>query len=222
MKLDLHVHSFYSRDAIGSPKDIIKYVKKRGLNGIAITDHNTIKGSIEALKHSSENFIVIPGLEVSTSDGHLIALNVKKNIKNGLSLEETIENIINLGGIPIVPHLFRSLSGIKKEKLKKIHNKISAIEVFNSCCPIKNNIKTAGIAEILDLGGTGGSDSHIPEFAGYGYSIIDTNDLCADEIIDCIKNKKTWGEGQVLSFDYRIRRVIKSIKQYFQHGFKRI
>jgi predicted metal-dependent phosphoesterase TrpH len=79
IKLDLHVHSKYSDDAVGSPREIIKSLKKKGLQGMAFTDHNTVRGGIEALKIAPKEFIVIPGIEISTADGHMLALNVKKN-----------------------------------------------------------------------------------------------------------------------------------------------
>ncbi len=113
LKLDLHVHSQYSEDASGSPKEIMDFLKKKGLNGMAITDHNSIKGSLEALKLKPKDFVIIPGMEISTADGHILALNVKKEIQRELSVEETVEKILDQGGVPVVPHLFRKMSGIK-------------------------------------------------------------------------------------------------------------
>ncbi len=69
------------------------------------------------------DFLVIPSVEISTADGHLLAINVTETIQAGLSVEETVERIIDAGGEPIVPHLFRLLSGIKKEKLKSYGQK---------------------------------------------------------------------------------------------------
>ncbi len=86
IKLDLHIHSQYSEDAIGSPKDIIKSLKKKGLQGMAITDHNTVEGGLKAVKIAPKDFIVIPGIEISTADGHMLALNVEKNIARNLSI----------------------------------------------------------------------------------------------------------------------------------------
>jgi len=222
LKLDLHIHSQYSDDGIGSPKEIIKNLKMRGLHGMAITDHNTIEGSLKALKVAPKDFIVIPGVEITTLDGHMIALGVKENIERELSIDETIEKIIDLGGTPIVPHLYRNMSGIKKEKLKKIHTKLSAIEVFNSCSVPQTNLKSVKIAKKYNLGGTGGSDSHDPAYAGYGYTVVNSTDFNKDSIISEINKKKTWGEGITLPLDYRNDRMIKSIKQFFQRGFKRI
>jgi len=222
IKLDLHIHSQYSEDAIGSPKDIIKSLKKKGLQGMAITDHNTVEGGLKAVKIAPKNFIVIPGIEISTADGHMLALNVEKNIARNLSIQETVEKILDQGGTPIVPHLFRNMSGIKKEKLKTIHQKINAIEVFNACSMPKTNLKIAKIAKEFNLGGTGGSDSHDPAYAGYAYTVVDTTDMNADAVLSEINKKKTWGEGITMPLEYRRDRMLKSIRQFFQRGFKRI
>ncbi|OGS41242.1 MAG: metal-dependent phosphoesterase [Euryarchaeota archaeon RBG_13_31_8] len=222
IKLDLHIHSQYSEDGIGSPKEIIKVLLKKGLQGMAITDHNNVEGGLQAKKVAPKDFIVIPGVEISTNKGHIIALDIKENIKKKLSVEETIEKIIDIGGVPTVPHLFRSMSGIKVNILKEIHQKISAIEVFNSCSDLKTNLKTIKIAKNFNLGGVGGSDSHIPEYVGFAYTTIDSTDYNVDSILSEINNKKSWGEGNILPLDYRTQRMIKSIKQYFNRGFKRI
>ena len=222
MKIDLHIHSKYSEDAYGSAEEIMKYVKKKGLQGMAITDNNCIKGGKIAQKASTKDFIIIPGVEISTNQGHLIGLNVSKDISKKKSVSETIDHIIDAGGIPIIPHLFRNMSGIKVNNLKKVINKISVLEVYNSCSLPNTNLKTAKIANKYDLGGTGGSDSHLPVYAGSGYTIIDTTDMSVDTILTEIERKKTWGNGTTLPLTYRRDRMIKSLRQFFQRGFKRI
>jgi len=189
---------------------------------MAITDHNNIEGGLKAKKVAPKGFVVIPGIEISTIDGHIIALNVKDNIPKKLSIEETVEKINEIGGTPIVPHLYRSMSGIKRENLKKIQKKVSAIEVFNACSVPQSNLKTAKIANKFNLGGTGGSDSHIPEYAGYGYTTVDTTNTTIDSVITEIEKKKTWGKGTTLPLRYRRDRMVKSVRQFFQRGFKRI
>lgn len=222
IKLDLHIHSQYSEDATGSPKEIIKLLQKKGLHGMAITDHNSIKGSLEALKLKPKDFVIVPGVEISTADGHLLALGIKENITRNLPVEETVEKILDKGGIPIVPHLFRKMSGIKREKLETIYKKIPAIEVFNGCSLSRTNIKTAKIAREFNLGGMGGSDAHDPLYAGYGYTIIESTDMNVNSILSELNKKKTWGEGTTIPLQVRRNRMLKSIKQFFQRGFKRI
>ena len=65
IKLDLHVHSQYSEDATGSPKEIIKSLKKKGIHGVAFTDHNTVDGGLKALKIAPKDFIVISGININ-------------------------------------------------------------------------------------------------------------------------------------------------------------
>jgi predicted metal-dependent phosphoesterase TrpH len=223
IKLDLHVHSMYSDDGIGNPKEIMRSLQQKKLQGFALTDHNTIDGAIKAANNlSTKEFIIIPGIEISTKDGHLIGLNVNSLVPKGLPLDETVEKIYEAGGIPIVPHLYRKMSGIKKEKLMTIKKHIDAIEVYNSCSQPKTNIKTSRVARSLKLGGTGGSDSHMPCYAGYAYTLIDSTDLTKDAIIEEIKNRNTWGSGSPLPLAYRQERMIRSIHQFFQRGLKRI
>ena len=223
IKLDLHVHSKYSADATGTPAQIMKSIQKKGLQGFALTDHNTLDGAIKAAKELSNNdFIIIPGMEISTKDGHLIGLNISNLIPRGLPVDETVEKILDDGGIPIVPHLYRNMSGIKKEKLQCIKKNIDAIEVYNGCSQPKTNVRTAQVAKEYELGGTGGSDSHMPQYAGLAYTIIDSTDLKKDSILSEITKRTTWGTGVNLPLSYRQERMIRSIKQFYQRGLKRI
>ena len=222
LKLDLHIHSCYSDDAGGTPEDIIRSLKKRGLQGMAITDHNTIEGSLKAQQMAPPDFLVIPGVEISTRDGHLIALNVTKNIPRGLSVGETVDAIIKADGIPIVPHLFRTFSGIKKDALRQVRTKIPALEVFNGCSVPRTNLKTARVAHEFNLGGTGGSDSHDPLYGGFAYTVVESTDFRADAVLSEIERKKTWGEGLTIPLMYRRDRMVLSVRQFVHRGFKRI
>ncbi|MBU0498092.1 MAG: CehA/McbA family metallohydrolase [Candidatus Thermoplasmatota archaeon] len=222
LKLDLHLHSQFSDDATGTPKEIMSIVKKKGLNGVAFTDHNSIKGGLQALKDAPKDFLVIPGVEISTKDGHLLAFNVRTTFQSGLPVAETVDTVLDAGGLPIVPHLYRNMSGIKKAKLKEIHTRLSAIEVFNGCSLPNTNLKTARIAKEFRLGGTGGSDSHHPEYAGTSYTLIDTMELTIDAVLTAIQKKQTWGEGVTMPLTYRQERMQLSLKQFFKRGFKRI
>jgi len=222
MKLDLHLHSCYSDDAAGTPEEIIKLLQKKGLQGMALTDHNTLKGSVKAQQVAPRDFLVIPGVEVSTADGHLLALNVTSGIQTGLPVEETVEIVIRQGGIAVAPHLFRLFSGIKKEKLTPIRSKIPALEVFNGCSVPRTNLKTAKVARAFNLGGTGGSDSHDPRYAGYAYTVVDTTDLQIDAVLSELQKKKTWGEGLTLPLTYRRDRMVLSVRQFVKRGFRRI
>lgn len=222
LRLDLHCHSCYSEDAEGTPKTIIQHLQKRGIHGVAITDHNTMEGAIKAKKIAPKNFIVIPAVEISTKDGHLLGFNISTIPPKGLSVNETVDHILDQGGIPIVPHVFRNMSGIKEKNLLTISQKLSTMEVFNACSMPKTNLRSGQLAKKLQLGGTGGSDSHHPAYAGEAYTLVDTTDFSVDSILSEIQKKKTWGVGSTMPFNYRQDRMMKSIKQFFQRGLQRI
>jgi predicted metal-dependent phosphoesterase TrpH len=222
LRLDLHVHSCYSEDGAGTPEEIIAALQKRGLQGVAITDHNTVAGSLKAVAACPKDFVVIPASEVSTADGHLLALNVTEQVPRGKSIQETVDLVVARGGIPIIPHVYRALSGIHAEKLRAISSKISAIEVFNGCSLPRTNLKCARLARSFKLGGTGGSDSHMPEYAGYAFTSVDSTDFRLDTVLSEIEKGRSWGGGETIPLSYRSDRMTLSIRQFFSRGFRRI
>ncbi len=110
MILDPHIHSTYSSDSTASPRDIVKKARSIGLDAIAVADHNTIKGSLATIEEAKnfKDFVVVPAMEISSNKGHIVALGIKEDVKQGLSPEETVETIRELGGIAIAAHPFVS------------------------------------------------------------------------------------------------------------------
>ncbi|HPM62477.1 MAG TPA: PHP domain-containing protein, partial [Methanoregulaceae archaeon] len=89
LSCDLHVHTIFSRDGESTPLEIIRRAEAVGLDAIAITDHDTVEGAIAALSIPT-SLVIIPGIEISTRQGHLIALGVTEKIPSGLDVIETI------------------------------------------------------------------------------------------------------------------------------------
>ncbi len=107
---DLHIHSIYSLDATTTVRAILKQAADVGLNVIAVTDHDEIRGSLEAQQLAPQYGIeAIPGAEISTKDGHLVALFIKTLPPSGLSISDTLIRIGKQGGIAIAPHPFNNL-----------------------------------------------------------------------------------------------------------------
>ena len=158
-KFDLHIHSYYS-DGVNSPQEIIGYAKKIGLSGIAITDHNEIKGTLEALKFQEENFLVVPGLEISSLDGHLVALGIKEIIPRDRSAEETIEKIHELGGIAIAAHPYDFLRRGVGDLIFSLDFDAVEVENGHTLRRYKNPFLAA---KEKNLPITGGSDAHCLE-----------------------------------------------------------
>jgi predicted metal-dependent phosphoesterase TrpH len=165
MDLDLHIHSNYSFDSYSRIVDILKIAKKKGLGGLAITDHNTIKGSLNALKVADEQ-IIISGCEIGTEIGDIIGLFINEEIKSRLSFE-VIEEIRDQGGLAVIAHPFKRKRNLNNEIIKKI----DAVEVFNARAT-KTNERARKIAEDYNLPITAGSDAHFCFEVGRGRIIV--------------------------------------------------
>lgn len=216
MKIDLHVHSDYSDDANDSVEDLIKAAVKKGVNGIAIVDHNSVKGGLKGFEIAKEmkDFVVIPGAEISSVEGHILALNIKENIPKKLSVEETIERITSLGGIPVLPHPYRMLSGLGEKNV----GGFAGIEVFNSRSLGWENKKAEFLAEKLDIGKTGGSDAHSSNEVGNSITEFSVNSFRIDDLLQEIGKKRTKGYGVLSPKNVVIRQHVKSLLLWFKRG----
>lgn len=109
---DIHIHTIYSHEAATTVRGVLKQASSVGLNVIAITDHDDIRGTFDARELASQyNLEVIPCAEVGTKDGHLLALYIEKNPRRGLPLANTLKLIGDMGGIAVAPHPFNQLPG---------------------------------------------------------------------------------------------------------------
>lgn len=161
MRYDLHVHSKYSiRCGILEPKDIIKIAIKKGLAGIAITDHDTIKGGLECKKFETESIKVIVGCELNTTQGEIIGLFLSEEIKSR-EIDEAIDEIHAQGGLVIVPHPFDKMRKSTLSDVSGFVGKIDAIEGFNARCIFdRYNKEATGFAMEHKIPITAGSDAH--------------------------------------------------------------
>ena len=193
MRFDLHIHSNHSSDSSLSVDDILKQAFKKRLDGIAICDHNTVEGSICAIERAREMnipLIVLPGIEISTNEGHLIVLGIRENIPSNLPYIETIRIAREKGGVVIAAHPFkiRSIGFGAKEA--------DAIETFNSRCLFGENTEAKEMAKALGKPEVGGSDSHMLVTIGLGFTDIDT-ELNERSVLCAIREGKTSPGGQI-------------------------
>jgi len=177
MKYDLHIHSRYSSDGVLDPEKIVKIATKRGLNGIAITDHNTIKGGLEAKKYENEDFKVVVGSEISTDRGEIIGLFLSEEVKSK-DVQDVISEIKDQNGIVIIPHPFDELRHSAFHPTEEDVKFIDAIEGFNSRCVFqKYNENAIKFAKKHDLMITAGSDAHFLNEIGNAGIITETEDV---------------------------------------------
>ena len=166
MIVETHLHTFFS-DGLHSPLDMARRVKNLKLNGFAITDHDTVKGqraAKEACKQLKLKFI--PGIEVSSTDGHIIGLFVKKEIPR-LGAEEVVELIHEEGGVAIAAHPYCHFRPAVRDLVKTV--KFDYIETFNTRSPLLTDIWEAQkVAKKNNLKGIAASDAHATWEAGFG------------------------------------------------------
>ena len=207
LKIDFHVHTCYSSDSVTTLKEVVTYSKRRGLDGVAITDHNTLKG---ALKLKTRDIIVVPGIEISTLRGHLLALNVTTPIPAKLGIEETIHRIHEAGGIAVAAHPSMFYRSSPNNRM----NSYDAIEVVNaSSIPFQlYKYLRKKFATRLGLPQTAGSDSHYAPEIGAAYTIVEA-DPDVDEIVGAIKKGATVPEGNAIPWKIRVERTALKFKR---------
>lgn len=191
LKLDFHIHSYYSHDGNMTPKDILENAISKGIDVISVTDHNSTKGGIESRDYAEKKdlpIIALVGQEVKTLSGEIIVLNIEETIPDGMSLEATLE--YGKKGFIISPHPFDKFrKGIGKE-LDHVKDRIDAIEVFNSRTLISSHNKIADTyAKLNMIPGIAGSDSHLLEEIGSSYFTIKSKKTM-NSIFKSIKENK--------------------------------
>jgi predicted metal-dependent phosphoesterase TrpH len=231
-KFDLHIHSTCSKhklwgiDGLDSPLKIVERALRLGLDGIAVTDHNTLKGSIKALNYVKEKnypLLIIPGAEVRSNIGDILALGINEDIPSKLTVPETIEAINDQGGIAVAahPYKYNSRLGVLLEK-SPIHSRFAAIEVFNSNIRKGANEKALELAKEFNMPGVAGSDAHYTLNLGNGITHLDIQSLSLDDVLNAIKSNNVKLSCKYTSvrnvLDLYLRKMGHLIKRFIKRG----
>ncbi len=161
-RVELHCHTRASFDSLSKPEDIVRTCREKGIDRIAITDHNTMAGiaAVQALAPD----LVIPGEEIKTEEGEVIGWYMVEEIPRGLPLAETIALLQAQGAVIGVPHPLDSLrmgSALGRESLMKVIDQVDALEVLNArCLRRQDNDDAREIAKAYGKLMTAGSDAH--------------------------------------------------------------
>ena len=211
---DLHMHTIYSYDGTASVPSVLTRAKKIGLDVIAITDHDEIDGSLKALELAPAYGVeVIPGMEVTTAEGDLLALNVTEKIQRDMSLIETVLKVGKLGGFCIAPHPMAGGIGMKSLSASSIRKALRereaariliGIETYNATTIDKMSNHYAHIlGESLDIAKLGNSDAHIVE--AIGLCMTEFAGHTAKDLLKAIRTgrttihkKKEWNSIRIL------------------------
>src|SRR3989449_5678425 len=184
MLLDLHNHTQYSPDSRVDPGRLVAVAQRMGLAGIAITDHNAVGGIRVAEAAARGGFLVIPAIEVSTEAGHVLGYGIRDLVPRDLSVAETAERIVALGGVPVAAHPFRFWSGLGPSAVGQAA--FPAYETCNGRTLRRGNVRARALARKRKVGETGGSDSHFLDEVARATTAIDAGALRVDDVLQVL------------------------------------
>ena len=216
LTVELHVHSAHSYDGRDPVRDLLERAAAIGLDAIAVTDHDVIEGSLEAVEAAPEyGLLAIPGMEVSSAAGHVLALGVEETVEPGWSFGETVDRIHELGGIAVVPHPFqKSRSGVLANISPDELEAADAIEVYNSrLLTGRANRRAARFARRRNIPMTAGSDAHISEMVGQATTTVDTDEASVAAILEAIADGRTTVEGTRTPWRISFRQAAGGVKR---------
>lgn len=203
MLAELHCHSNKSHgeiihhEGLSSVTQLIEHAIKLNIEVLAITDHDEIESSLKAMKLAkqiSSDVLIIPGMEVTSADGHILVLGIEEKIPEGLSAEETVERARSLGAVTIAPHPF----DIKNEGIKEKAKLCTAMESFNALNIDRiSNFVAKGFAEKYNINHICGSDAHSAFMMGYCL-----NEIRASKDIDSVLKALKKGNVHIFRKNY--------------------
>ena len=195
---DFHIHSKYSLDSMMDPQRILKVVKSKGFDTVAITDHNTIRGALEAKVrgrcwHPSNHW-----LRIRTDIGDIIGLKLEREV-DSRSWEIAISEIKDQGGIVVLPHPYRDHAMIDE-----VAKKVDLIEIWNARCHPEQNDKALDLATSLHSNAILGSDAHFYSELGNVCILLDPMTLATEEIF-----KREYAVGREIKWSQVIGHIQK-------------
>jgi len=159
LRVEFHCHTIYSKDSLVEPRKLVETARRKGLDRLIVTDHNSIGGALDAQKIAPE--LVIVGEEILTTRGEFLAAFVREEIPAGLEPLEVLRRLKEQGAFISVSHPLDPMRGWKREHLLEILPHIDALEVFNSrCMDARFNTWAREFARQNEIPGMVGSDAH--------------------------------------------------------------
>ncbi len=174
LRVETHCHTIFSKDSLTTPEHLLETCRRKGIDRVIITDHNTIAGARAA--HALDPERVIVGEEIMTTRGEILAAFVQEEIPSGLSPAETILRLRDQGAFISVSHPFdrwRNGSWLEQDLLD-ITSRVDAIEIYNSRCMLPAfNSEARRFAAEHALAGTVGSDAHAAFELGQSLMVLE-------------------------------------------------
>jgi len=172
--VELHCHTYWSHDSLASPRGLLEVCRKRGIDRLAVTDHNSLGGALEAAALAPELFIV--GEEILTTEGELLGYFMAEEVPAGLSPQETIDRLRRQGAVISVshPYDYARQGAWREDVLRPLLPQVDALEAFNArTYSAGPNAQAAALARQAGVPGLAGSDAHAPFEVGRGLTQLE-------------------------------------------------
>ncbi|MFB6096634.1 MAG: PHP domain-containing protein [Haloferacaceae archaeon] len=189
LSVELHTHSSLSHDGRDPVEMLLEQAAAVGLDAIAVTDHDEIAASLDAAELAADYGLVgIPGMEVTSAAGHVLAFGIEELIPADLPFDETLDRIHDQGGIAVVPHPFqKSRHGVAPHISEEQLASADAIEVYNSrLLTGRANRQAERFALDHGLPMTAGSDAHISEMVGQAVTEVGAEERTVASILEAV------------------------------------
>lgn len=213
LKVDLHVHTDASSDGLSSLQDMIRAAKRRGLDGIAVTDHNNIlDAGVADQAFRDTGLLLIPGVEVSTASGHLLVLHPHRSFEKGSAFMDVVKNGMADNSVLIIPHPTDPFShGVGAQIVKSSLPFHLPVEVMNASTLGCYNRSAAKLADELSLSKVGGSDAHLDASVGDAYTLVEASERSVNAVLAAIKAGRTSASGHQTRLDVTVQGVLRKI-----------
>lgn len=221
-RLDLHIHSRRSPDSKMRLETIVEQLGRTGLSGFALTDHNCVAGhdELRELQRRNPGYLFVPGIEVSTVEGHLLAYGVTTAPPSHRSVSETIDWVDAHGGEAVPAHPFRRAHGVGRRIAETAA--VRAIEVANGHNSELANARAEFVASQRGIGHIGGSDAHIPADIGRASTLVSEAADTVDDLLEEIRRGRTLAEGSSLTPWGQVRVGMRNLGLRATRGFRGI
>ncbi len=194
--VDMHVHTAFS-DGVHDVKEILLYARVKGLNGIAITDHNTAIGAFKALAEARRlGLLVIPGVEVNCREGHILLYGVREELPQKLKHKPSVYEVVDYGLensiLVSIAHPYGKALFLKYPvvEIAEVLSRVQGIEVLNGRTPMSRNELALRLAQKLGKVYTAGSDAHVVDELGRVRVLVDNPVESYEDFLEYVKRKK--------------------------------
>jgi predicted metal-dependent phosphoesterase TrpH len=221
-RLDLHVHSRHSPDSDERVEAIAARASAMGLRGFALTDHNTVAGHAElrALAPRWPALVLVPGVEVSTREGHLLLLGVGEAPAPYLPIDEVLDWARSRGAVPVIAHPFRFFHGVGGAVASRAA--VPALETRNGHNPTGANRRAQALASARRLGSTGGSDAHRADEVGRCTTEFAASVGSVEEVLAELAAGRTTAAGTQLTPSEVLRLALRNFGRRLARGLRPI